>query len=151
MTEGEEIAARVANGIRVIASIAAVESRVMPYATFVAGFFPGMASILAAVQIAQPWIDKAIAAAPAIEAGIEAGAPILDAINNAGPQVLTHIKTAYAIMVNADPARPEEGLTADDIPDMDAVAITAPMVLGRQWTDEETQRWFDRATGTIGG
>ncbi len=148
MATGTEIAHGVATGIGVLAKIATVEKNVMPYATFIAGFFPGAASILSAIAIAQPWIDKAVAAAPAIEAGIEAGAPIIDAINQAGPQVLTHIKTAIAVLSNADPEIPGTAMTAADVTDGDAVAAAGPLIMGRRWTQAETQRFWDKADGT---
>ena len=147
MATGTEIAHGVATGISVLARIASVEKNVMPYATFIAGFFPGAASILSAIAIAQPWIDKAVAAAPAIEAGIEAGAPIIDAIQNAGPQVMTNIKTAYATLANADPSIEESYASPDEVSDETAAQFAGPVLFGRPWTQEETQRWFDKATG----
>lgn len=147
MASAQDLTRRVANGIEVLATIGRIEKNVMPYATFIAGFFPGAASVLSAIAIAQPYIDKLVTAAPAVEAAVVAGAPILQAIHDSGPSVLQHVKQVFAIFANADPARPETGLTADDVSDADAVTFAGPLLLGRPWTDAETQRYWDKATG----
>ena len=138
MSDGAQIAANIAKGIEIVAKIAAVEEKVMPYAMLIGGLFPGVASALSIIAIAQPWIDKAVAAAPAVEAAVQAGAPIIDAINSAGPQVLDHFKQALAVYRGGSP---------QEISDNLAIEAFAPMVLGRNWTEEEQNRWFERASG----
>lgn len=147
MATGQQVAQNVAQGIEVLATIGRTERTIMPYATFIAGFFPGVASVLAAIQIAQPYIDKAIAAAPAVEAAITSGAPIFDAIQQAGPSVLTHIKEAFAIFANTDPTRPEIGITAADVSNEDALRAAGPILFGRAWTTQEEARLFAKADG----
>lgn len=148
MASGKDIAGGIAKGIEVLAKIGQIEHNVMPYATFIAGFFPGAASVLAAIAIAQPYIDKAVAAAPLLEKAVSDGAPIIDAIQSSGPGVLSSLKHAYAIFANADPARPEEGMTAADVSDEEAVKFAGPVMLGRPWTAEEEARFFAKADGS---
>lgn len=143
----EQIAQNVVSGIKVLAAVAKTESKLIPYATFIAGFFPGAASVLSAIQIAQPYIDKAIAAAPVVETAISEGIPILEAIDNSGPNVLSSIKKAIAIYTNADPSTPETSMTENDVSDDEAAIAAGPIMFGRAWTAEETQRWFDQASG----
>lgn len=140
-----QVAQRVAAGIAVVAKIAAVEKGVMPYATFIAGFFPGAASVLSAIAIAQPFIDKAIAAAPAVEEAVIAGAPIIGALQANGPEVLDHLKTAFAIFHNSIPGSPQ--IAPADVSDETAVRFAGPVMFGRPWTQEEQQRAWDKATG----
>lgn len=137
-----DLAIQVAKGIQVVAEVATVESRLMPYAMMIAGLFPGAASVLAAISIAQPYIDKAVAAAPAIEAAVVAGAPIIDAIQTDGPEVLAHIKTAYSIMASATGAT----VAVEDVSDSIAIKF-AGKIFHHEWTQEETQRYWDKATG----
>lgn len=146
----ESVAQNVAKGIGVIAEIGSVESRIMPYATFIAGFFPGAASILAAIQIAQPFIDKAVAAAPLVQTAILDGVPIYEAIDNNAPQMIGHIKQAIAIFRNGDPSDPV-GITADDISDGEAMKAASILTIGRPMTADEEEALFKRTKGDVGG
>lgn len=119
----------------------------LPIAQFIAGFVPGLAPAIQVLSIAEPIIEKIAAGAPIAVKAIEAGRPIFDAIQTAGPKMLPALKDLYAIAVNADPARPETHLIAANVTDDQALAFAGPVLLGRPWTKEETQRWWDRAQG----
>jgi hypothetical protein len=143
------IAKQISGGIGVVGSIAGTAQSVLPWVNLVAGFFPGAASVISALQIAAPIIQKISEIAPVAVQAIEAGQPIFDAIEKAGPDLLPHIKALYATFANADPTRPETEMTADDVSDREALAFAGPVLFGREWTQEETQRWWDKATGDV--
>lgn len=119
----------------------------LPIVQFVAGFFPGAAPLVQVLSIAAPIIERIAIGAPIAVTAINQGRPIIEAIQTAGPQLLSSLKQLYAIAVNNDPARSETNLTADDVSDAEAAAFAGPVLFGRRWTNEETQRWYDRAQG----
>jgi len=119
----------------------------LPIAQFIAGFVPGLAPAIQVLSIAGPIIEKIAAGAPVAAKAIEAGRPIIEAIQSAGPTMLPSLKQLFAIAVNADPNRPEENATAADVSDDQAIAFAGHALFGRPWTAEETQRWWDKAQG----
>lgn len=146
-----QIANAVATGAGIVGNVAGVAGNVLPYINLVAGFFPGAASVISAIQIAQPIIAKIAAVAPVAVKAIEAGGPIFEAIDKASPALLPHIKDLYAVFANADPTRPETAMVGSKVSDEQALAFAGPVLLGRPWTSEETQRWFDKASNPGGG
>lgn len=144
------IAKGLETGISIVGSTAGIANKVLPWVNLVAGFFPGAASVIAALQIAAPIIEKIAVVAPIAVKAIEAGTPIFNAIDGASPDLLSHIKQLYAVFANADPSRPETGMTAADVSDQEATAFAGPVLMGRAWTDEEQQRWWDRQDGKAG-
>lgn len=106
-------------------------------------------AVVDALTIAAPYLHGAAAAAPYIERAIEAGTPIYDAIQLAGPEVMHNLKSVYAIAVNHDPARVETTMTAADVADKDVTRF-ASALFTPGWTNEETQRFWDRDKGANG-
>jgi hypothetical protein len=135
---------RVGAAARLITSIG---KPALPFIEFAAGFIPGAAPVLKVLEVAEPIIEKIAAGAPVVEAMIKTGKPTIDAFQAAAPALLGQFKQLYAIAVNHDPARPETTMTAADVSDADAFHFAGPILFGRQWTDDETQRWWDRAQG----
>lgn len=133
------------NITKLIGVAASFGQSALPVARFIAGWFPGAGPVLDAITIAIPIIDRIVAAKPAAEKAIEAGRPVLDALDKASPALMESLKELYAIAVNHDPVRPETNLTADDVSDGEVAAFAGPVLFGRAWTKEEEQRWFDRA------
>lgn len=109
----------VAKGVKVVGAIASVEEKVMPYAMLVAGLFPGAASVLAAIAIAQPYIDKVAQYAPTVAAYVEKGVPVVDAIKQHAPEVIDHLKSAYATLKGIEPNF--ANITADDVSETVAI------------------------------
>lgn len=112
----QQIVDGAAAGIRIIGNIASVEEKVMPYAIMIGGLFPGVATVLAAISIAQPYINKAAELAPTVAAAVEKGAPVLDAIRAHAPEILGHVKSAYAALASSRPGM--TGITAGDVGDV---------------------------------
>lgn len=129
-----------------VGQVAQFGTQALPVARFVAGFFPGMAPVLQAIEIAAPIIAKVAAAAPQVASAIDKGRPIIAAIEQAAPNMLPNLKAIYAIAVNHDPARPETNMTAEDVSDAEAISFGGPVLLGHRWTDAEMQAWWARAT-----
>ena len=121
MATSQQIVDDAAEGIRIIGNIASAEEKVMPYAIMIGGLFPGVATVLAAISIAQPWIDKVAAYAPTIAAAVDKGAPVIDAIRDHAPEVMDHLKSAYASLASAHPGM--SGITAGDIGDVMAAEL----------------------------
>lgn len=136
------------NVTNLIGGIAKFGTNALPVARFIAGFFPGLGSVLAAIEIAAPIIQKIAIAAPIIADAIDKGRPIIDAIAATGPGMLPNFKALYAIAVNHDPARPETAMTAADVSDQDAAKF-AGVVFTPGRTNEEQQQEWDRAQGQI--
>ena len=132
---------------QVVGSLARYGKQAAPVARFIASFIPGLAPVVAAVDMAAPWLEKIAAAAPAVEQALDKGRPIFDAIEKTAPDVLPALKNVYAIAGNHDPARPETDLKAADVTDAQVAGFTGAVLFGRAWTQEETQRWFDKAQG----
>lgn len=143
---GTQIADSAVSVTEIVGRVASFGNQALPVAMFLAGFFPGMAPVLQAIQIAAPIIAKIAATAPQVSAAINASRPIIDAVTASAPDVLPHLKAIYAIAVNHDPARPETNLTAPDVPDDIALAYGA-VVFAPGRTNNEQQREWDRAQG----
>lgn len=123
MTITSETIANTAVSItNLVGHVAAFGEQALPVAQFLAGFFPGMAPVLQAIQVAAPILEKIAAGAPQVSNAINAGRPIIDAVITNGPAVLDPLKELYAIAVNHDPARPETAMTAQNVSDDTAVA-----------------------------
>ena len=116
MATSQQIVDGAAEGIRIIGNIASVEEKVMPYAIMIGGLFPGVATVLAAISVAQPYIDKVAAMAPTVADAVDKGAPVLDAIRAHAPDVLVHVKSAYAALASSHPGM--VGVTAADVGDV---------------------------------
>lgn len=127
-----------------VGGAASTASAVLPWIGLVGGLIPGFGSVVSGIQIAIPIAQKIAALAPAFEKAVSAGMPILEAMDKASPALLPHVKELYATLVNHDPTRPEAQMKASDVPDRVAVEFAGPAVLGRGWTAEETQRWYDK-------
>lgn len=126
-----------------------IGSGALPIAEFIAGFFPGAAPVLQVLRVAQPIIERIATGAPVVASLIESGRPVIAAMEQAAPTMLPDLKHLYAIAVNADPDRPEQTMTAADVSTKQALDFAGPILLGRRWTKEEEQRWFERATTGI--
>lgn len=112
----------VAEGVKIIGGIASVEEKVMPWAMMIAGLVPGAATVLGAIALAQPYIDKAAEYAPQVANLVDnEGVPVLDAINRVAPPILDHVKNAITTLRSSDPTLSH--VTAAEI--ADAVAAEA--------------------------
>lgn len=143
------IAQSIEKDVAIVGEVSSVAVKIEPWINLVGGLFPGVTSVLAAIQIAAPIIQKIAVSAPIATQAIEAGMPVFEAIDKASPELLAHIKALYAIFTNADPTRPETNMTADDVSDVEALAFAGPVLLGRAWTQPELERWWDVAKGTV--
>jgi hypothetical protein len=140
----------------IIGRVAAVGDKVLPALQLIAPFIPipYASNIIAALTIAQPWIDKIAAGTPVIEKAIQDGMPVIDALQARLPSLIGDFKQVYAIAANADPLHPATDMTAADVSDEQAVAFATESykfagkaLFGQRWTDEEYQRAWDRAQG----
>lgn len=86
-----------------------------------------------------PIVERVAAGVPLVEKLIADGHDALDAVEKATPDFLPNLKklAALAIYGNTDAT----ATTAQ------AMEYAGPVLLGRPWTQEETQRWFDKAQG----
>jgi hypothetical protein len=130
-----------------IGRVAGFGDKALDVAELVAGLFPGGGTVVAAIRAADGIIERIEQAAPKVRGAIEAGVPIAEAAQQHGPALIDNLKALYAIAVNADPERPEILLKAPQVSTEQALHFAAPVLLGRAWTAEETQRWYDRAQG----
>lgn len=145
-----QIADVAVNVTDLIGGIAKFGANALPVARLVAGFFPGLGSVLAAIEIAQPIIQKITAGAPIVVDLINKGRPILDAIAEAGPGMLPNFKKLYAIAVNHDPARPETDMTAADVDDDEVAEFAQGVIFTPGWTNAETELHWKLAQGSQG-
>ena len=146
-----ETAISVVEKVGQVAALAAkIGNGALPIAEFIAGFFPGAAPVIQVLKIAAPIFDKIVAAAPIVKNTIERSGPLIEAVELVAPEFLGSLKQLYAIAVNHDPKRPEVNMTADDVTTEQAMDFGGPILLGRRWTNEETQRWWDRMSGAQG-
>ncbi len=136
---------------KIVGRLASFGDQGVAVAEFVGGFLPGSMGrdVLAATKVAAPIIHQISLAAPTVVQTIEAGRPILDAIQQAGPHVLPLLKQLYAGAVNHDPKQPQTSMSAEHVSDKAAIEFAAPVFLGRAWTAEEESRWFDKAKGDV--
>lgn len=117
MTTSQQIVDDVASGIKILGAIASVEEKVEPYAVFISSFVPGLGSAVAAVALAQPYIDKVAQYAPQVAAVVQnEGVPIVDAMRAVGPDIVDHVKTAVALLQRSDPTLSH--VTVADIADV---------------------------------
>lgn len=104
MPTDQQIVDGVAQGIRVIGAIASIEERVEPTAVFLASFVPFLGTAVAAVALAQPYIDKVAQYAPQVADLVQnKGVPVVEAMREVGPEVIGHVKAAVAILQRTDP------------------------------------------------
>lgn len=147
MTTADTIADTAVSITDIIGHVASFGQQALPVAEFIAGFFPGIAPVLQAIQVAQPILAKIIAGAPQVANAINAGRPIIEAVEVSGPAVLDPLKELYAIAVNHDPARPETSMTAADVSD-DIAQSYGGIVFTPGRTNADQQREWTRAQGT---
>ena len=131
----------VAKGVKIIGEIASVEEKVMPYAMMIGGLFPGVATVLGAIALAQPYIDKVAQYAPQVSDVIEQkGVPVVDAIRQVEPALMGHIKSAYSALAAADPTL--SNLSAGEISDAVAGEFFKTMLAANYFTPQDPR--FDR-------
>lgn len=118
----------------------------MPVAEFMAGFIPGLRPALQVLQVATPIIAKIAEGAPTAAKLIEKGRPVIEAIQDAGPDMMVEFRKLIALAINADPKREEQHMEAADVSDREVVKFAGPVLLGRAWTLEEEHEHFDRMT-----
>lgn len=149
MLTSQKIVSDAATGIKIIGDIASVEKRVMPYAMMIGGLFPGVATVLAAVSIAQPYIDKVAEYAPQVATLVQdRGVPVIDAIKSVAPSALGHLKSAYAALAKADPTLSH--VTLADITDAMAAEMFKTLMAGSFFTPQDPR--FNRIdAASIGG
>lgn len=126
---------------------AKVASYVLPVVGLFAGLIPGGGTVISAMQIAAPWVEKVAAGAPVLAKLIEQGEPIIDAVRKAGPDMLPGIKHLISIATGTNDAVPT--LAPDEVTDEMVEAFvrdTGPALLGKKWTVEEEDRHFARAS-----
>lgn len=135
-----------------IGRLAGVGGKVEPVIHVLAQWvpIPYLAQIDNALDLAAPYLAKIQLAAPIVSQAIDkSGRPVLDALQEHGPDLLAAVKSVYAIAVNHDPARPEQNLTAADVSDSVAAAYGAHIFTpGR--TNAEQQREWDRDKASMG-
>lgn len=131
--------------VELVGRAAAFGESALPVAQFIAGWIPGGGPVLQAITAALPIIRKIAAGASVATKALEAGRPIIEAVEKSGPGVMTHVRELLAIAINHDPDRPETNMTAADVTDKE-VEKFATLVFTPGWTNEETQVWWDRAS-----
>ena len=110
---------------------------------------PYVGAIVHALDVAAPYVAKVAVAAPIVEQAIAQGVPIAKAMQAHGPALLGDFKQLFAIASNNDPAQKgQPQITAANVSDEQVFHFAGNTILGRKWTDEETQRWWDRAQGS---
>lgn len=128
---------------------ASFASDALPYIKFAASLFPWGRQILSVVEAVGPIVDRVRATAPVAISLINSGEAIYDALNKSGPSMVADLKEIYAIWSNKNPNVARFNMSASEVTNAQAVEIAGPILLGRRWTQEEEQRWFDKATGDI--
>lgn len=133
-----------------IGRLAAAGEKALPVIDAIAAWapIPYIGAIVHALDVAAPYVTKVAQAAPIIEAAIANGVPIAEAIQQHGPALFDNFKQLFAIASNNDPANAgKSNISAADVTDEQTFHFAGNTILGRRWTDEETQRWWDRAQG----
>lgn len=107
---------------------------------------PYLTQIDHVLDVAAPYLDKVTAAMPAVRSAVDQqGRPLLDVIQDHGPDLLHAFRSIIAITTNNDPTKPQpaaEAIAADVTgPD---VAHFAGIVFTPGRTNEEQQREWDR-------
>lgn len=145
----QQLVTGAAEGIRIIGNIASIEEKVMPWAMMIGGLVPGVATVLGAIAIAQPYIDQVAAHAPEIADLVQnRGVPVVDAIKRVAPPVLDHLKNAYAALAKADPTL--RHVTAADVTDAIAGEMFRSMMAASYFTPQDPR--FDRVDSAhVGG
>ncbi|HEY6032055.1 MAG TPA: hypothetical protein VIU44_15900 [Gaiellaceae bacterium] len=124
MATSQQIVDDVARGIKILGAIASAEQKVEPYAVFISSFVPGLGSAVAAVALAQPYIDKVAQYAPQVAAIVQnEGVPVVDAMRSVAPEIIGHVKTAVAMLQRSDPTLSH--VTVADIADVVAAQAFA--------------------------
>lgn len=145
----EQLVHDAAAGIRVLGGIASVEEKVMPYAIMLGGLVPGVATVLAAIAVAQPYIDQVASHAPAIADLVDKeGVPVVEAIKRIAPPVIDHLKNAYATLAKADPTL--DHVTLADVTEAVAGEMFMTLWRGSFFTPQDPR--FDRVDyANVGG
>lgn len=128
----------------VIAKVASFGEKAMPVAQLIASLIPGGGVVVSAIGLALPYIQKTVAAAPAVNAAIAAGVPIAEAIQRNGPDLMASLREIYAIAVNHDPERKETNLTGAAVPEAQVQKFATTFMIGYKLTQEEENAYFDR-------
>ena len=106
---------------------------------------PYFAAIVHTLDITAPYVTRIATAAPLIEKAILAGVPIAEAIQQHGPDLIGSLKQVYTIAMNSDPTRRDQPtISVTEVTDEQVFHFAGPVLLGRRWTDEEYQRWWER-------
>lgn len=145
-----DIAKDLETGAEFVGNLTGIADKVLPWANLILGWFPGVTSVIAGLQIAAPIIHKISVAAPIAAKLIAAGEPIAASLDKAAPELLAHFKQLYAVLANHDPLRPEIKMTAGQVTDKEALVFAGPWIMGRPWTLEEQNRFWDRQDGKAG-
>ena len=132
------IAEDIETGATVIGKVAGGIETVLPWLMLAGGFIPGLDSVISAIEIASPIIKRVATAAPLVVQALADGMPIAQAIDNSGPTVIDDIRQLFAWKNNTD---------VNSVSDEQTYQFAGPIILGRQWTDAEMQRGWDKATG----
>lgn len=140
----EEALSNVEKGVNIIGQIASGVDSALPYVTLIAGLFPGAASVIAALQIAAPIIKKIAVAAPVAVKALQQGEQIAAAIDKASPEMLGQFKQLYSIFSKVDPE--VQSVEPEEVTDQKAYEIAFRGLVGRPWTTDEMNRWFERAS-----
>lgn len=108
---------------------------------FALGFVPGAAPFLQVFDKFRPAIEAAL---PILQAGLPKAKELMDkgaqgvaAFQSAHPKLLDTIRQLATAITGDDAA---------EMSDAQVVAFASPLI-GRPWTAEDQQRWFDKASG----
>lgn len=108
---------------------------------------PYVGAIVHALDVAAPYVTKVALAAPIIESAIASGIPIAEAMQQHGPALIGDFKQLFVIASNADPENAgKPDIVAADVSDSQAFHFAGKTILGRPWTDEEYQRWWNHGS-----
>lgn len=140
MVSAVTIAEDVEESATIVGKVASGIDDVLPWLMLAGGFIPGIDTVLSAIQIANPIIKRVATAAPIIAQTIADGMPVAQAIDAASPSVLADLKQLFAL---------KTGVPVESVTDEQAYRFAGPVIMGRQWTDEEMQRSWDKADGAV--
>lgn len=107
---------------------------------------PYLTQIDHVLEVAAPYLDKVTAAMPQVRAAVDVqGRPIIDAIQQHGPDLLDAFRSVIAITANNDPTKPAPAVEVvpADVPEID-VAHFAGIVFTPGRTNAEQEREWNR-------
>jgi hypothetical protein len=152
MESVDQIAAKTVTFVDVVGGLAKFGDSALPVLQFISPFIPipYASNIIAALTLAQPYLDRVASVAPVVAKAVQDGAPIIDAFQANGGNVLADFKEIYAIATNADPTKTSDAppITAADVSDSQAFHLAGWSLLGRRMTPDEEEAWFARAQGS---